>query len=435
MAKRNITKNRTDLSEWILHFVHDRENDQRPKYVIDPCGYAFGEDGEEEVDEHLLASEWEAENMDFDTKESDKIPAFNVLKLILAMGYIRGGFSYRKERKTIYGNRPAICFTEMPLHSLIHYSKNRSQTNLTSSYAIAFPRAELFKLGARNVLYGLTNEHKEADKGDQFFDTWHRNLAQSCGIGLHEQYRYVYTKLENYGGVDWTHEREWRLACEYGDYTKVGLNFLLKNESSNPIKLFSQIVVIVNTEEETEELINHLDQYYHGDIFDYSSQMVEKIKIISLEYLSTIPDVDLNNISIDNISHNAFKKYTKIKSLKESQKAVKLFFEEAVNYADKRHDEEWNNWSEKGLSFAGNGDYFDECAFVKIVLDEPTKKYSNALIDMGYATSNGSWGTILRKVKNPKTQSRTIKQFYCQNIIDKLSISTGESFSIYVKLD
>ena len=48
MAKRNITKNRTDLSEWILHFVHDRENDQRPKYVIEGGCEDDREDGEEE---------------------------------------------------------------------------------------------------------------------------------------------------------------------------------------------------------------------------------------------------------------------------------------------------------------------------------------------------------------------------------------------------
>lgn len=432
---KNIKKNRSDLSDWIIHFVHDRENDQRPDWVINPCGYAFGENGDEDVDEHIMASECEAENMDFDVAESDSVSAFKVLKLILAMGYIRAGFSYRKEKKTIYGNRPAICFTEMPLHALIQYSKNRSQSKYISPYAIAFPRTELFKYGARNVIYGLTNEHIEAKINDPYFDKWHRNLAQNCGIGLNEQYRYVYTNLDVYGGIDWTHEREWRLACDYGDHLKVGLNFLLVDEIENPIKLFSQIVVIVNTDEEADELINHLAQYYSGDNRMYSQKVIQSIRIISLLHLSSISNDNLTNITIENIEYKAFKKHTKVKSSKTDQDSVKTFLEEAIQYAEMKHVKEWDNWSKRGLKLAENGDYYDLCAFVDIVLDEPTKKYSNALIDLGYAKPNGSWGILLIKVTSPSTQSKTIKEFYCQNVIDKLSKLTGEKFSIHVHLD
>ncbi|MBK9048424.1 MAG: hypothetical protein IPL74_17640 [Bacteroidetes bacterium] len=428
-------KFRLDLSDWVIHFVHDKTNDQRPKWILDSCAYAFGEDGEEEVDEHLLASEREAENMNFDFKESDSLTAFETLKLILSMGYIRAGFSYRKEKKTIYGNRPAICFTEMPLHALIQYSKNRSYSGYTSSYAIAFPRDELFKYGARNVMYGLTNGHVEASSTDPFFDKWHRNLAQCCGIALHEQYRYVFTKIGDYKSIDWTHEREWRLACDYDCNPKVGLNFLLEEEESNPIKIFSQIVVIVNTNKEVNELINHLAQYYHGDIFMYSPEIVEKIKIVSLEHLSSISDDDLTKISIEDIDYSDFKSYTKVKSTKKIQEKVKLFIKEAFEYADIEHNKEWNNWSNKGLRLASNDDYYDLCAFVHVVLDEPTKIYSNALIDIGYAEPNGNWGIILKEIKSPPTQSRTIKKFYCQNIIKKLSELTGENFSIHEQLD
>lgn len=435
MSKKSIKRNRTDLSEWIIHFVHERKNDQRPVWIIDPCGYAFGDNGDEHVDEHILAQERECENDNFDISESDSISAFQVLKLILAMGYIRAGFSYRNERKTIYGNRPAICFTEMPLHALIQYSKNRSQLEYISPYAIAFPRAELFKFGARNVFYGLTTEHIEAKDGDPYFDPWHRNLAESCGLGLREQYRYVYTSLDESRGIDWTHEREWRLACDYGEYLKVGLNFLLEEESENPIKEFSQIVVIVNSDEEVNELINHLAQYYNGDLYSYSQKIVKRIKVISLQHLSTISNDDLSNISIDNIDFKSFKKYTKTSSTEQEQETVKEFLKEAIEYADKKHIEEWDNWSERGLTRDRNGDYLDLCAFVYIVVKEPTKKYSNALIDLGYAKPNGNWGILLREVKCPLTQSRTIKEFYCQNVINKLSKLTGEKFTIFSRLD
>lgn len=431
----NIKKDRTDLSDWIIHFVHDRSNDQRPEWIIEPCGYGFGETGEEVFDEYQLAIEREAENMNFEIHESDELTAFQVLKLILSMGHIRAGFSYRNQNKTIYGHRPAICFTEMPLHALIQYSKNRNKNQLTSSYAIAFPRKELFKAGARNVIYGLSGPHIEAVEGDEYFDEWHRSLSKKCGLSLNEQYRYVYTNLSGEKVTDWTHEREWRLPCEYGDYQKVGLNFLLDEEESNPITEFSEIVVIVDTNEESSALLRDLAQYYHGDLFNYSCKMVERIKIISLEQLAAIEESDLSKVSIDNIDYQVFKKHNVVSSTEEDRNQVKLFLQEAIEFANQKHLEEWNSWAEKGLTKESNGDYLDECAYVYVVLDNPTDCYSNALIDLGYAQPNGNWGVIIREIKSPLTQSRTIKEFYCQQIIQKLSELTGESFSIFTYLN
>lgn len=438
-----IKDNRTDLSEWIIHFVHDRRNDQRPDWVINPSSVHFPQyhsEDEDEVygfDEHLMSIEREAENMNFDIKEEDELSAFEVIKLMLSMGYIRAGFSYRKEEKTIYGNRPAICFTEMPLHALIQYAKNRSKSDLTSAYAIAFPRKELYNAGARNVFYGLSSPHKEAEEGDPYLDEYfHRNLSSECGISLNEQYRYVYTNLNGTKITDWTHEREWRLACDYGDHSMVGLNFLRENQDNCPLTMFSQVVVIVNTNKEVEILLKDLAQYFHGDLFDYSSLMVERIKIVSIEQLKALENADLTTISIDSIHYSCFAKHEKALSTKEQQDDVIRFLKIAEGHAEKLHNDHWEEWAARGLKkSSNNGDYNDYCAHVNIVLLEPTKPYSNALIELEYASPNGTWGIVLREVSSPRTQSVTIKEFYCNNIISKLKELTGENFSLHIKPD
>lgn len=68
--------------------------------------------------------------------------------------------------------------------------------------------------GARNVIYGLSGQHKESEPGDAFWGYGMRTLSSDCGLGINEQYRYVYTKLSQDKNVDWTFEREWRLPVK-----------------------------------------------------------------------------------------------------------------------------------------------------------------------------------------------------------------------------
>lgn len=118
-----------------------------------------------------------------------------MLKKILRDGYIRAGWSFRNNSPTIYGPKAAVCFTEMPLFGLIEYSKTRNAEYFIEDYGIAFLKDELYKAGARPVIYGLTTGHKEASEKDKYFGKGLRNLAFETGLGLKEQYRYVYTKL------------------------------------------------------------------------------------------------------------------------------------------------------------------------------------------------------------------------------------------------
>ena len=103
------------------------------------------------------------------------------------------GLSVVSTHSDIYGPKSAVCFTEMPLYALIDYVKARNKSGYADRYGIAFRREELFEAGARPVIYGLTGEHKEISSCESLCGF--RVLSECTGIGLHEQYRYVYTNL------------------------------------------------------------------------------------------------------------------------------------------------------------------------------------------------------------------------------------------------
>lgn len=174
---------RVDLSDWVIHFVHERRLDEYP----DPFSWA-GPAKSEQADEltedeaRRIADQCEAESAgripssfdqtgpqywDLDRNdeeyswESDAC-AITVLKKIVSDGFLRAGWSFRKGRATTYGPRPSVCFTEMPLYALLDYAKKRSHSGFVDTYAIALKREELFQAGGRPVIYGLTGEVLEA---------------------------------------------------------------------------------------------------------------------------------------------------------------------------------------------------------------------------------------------------------------------------------
>jgi hypothetical protein len=83
--------------------------------------------------------------------------AFWVLKTIIEDGGLKLGFSLRNDKTTIYGGRPAVCFTEMPLYSLAVYARERVTTRCTP-YGVAVTKLELYRAGGRQVIYGLSED-------------------------------------------------------------------------------------------------------------------------------------------------------------------------------------------------------------------------------------------------------------------------------------
>lgn len=240
-------RQRLDLTEWIIHFVHERKPEDNFEGLYEDLNFLA-----EELDNHQYLTEDDFRLCDY-YDESGKehfvndtyieneygidadASAFEVLKKILHDGFIHSSWSMRNLTPSIYGPKSAVCLTEMPLYALLEYAKVRGErSGYVGNYGLAFKRNELFNAGARPVIYGLTGTFKEAEY-DEKSVCQGRLLDESCGIGKHEQYRYVSTILHKKKGktIDWTHEREWRWALPDDRYGVPGLPFFLAKEYAN----------------------------------------------------------------------------------------------------------------------------------------------------------------------------------------------------------
>ena len=304
---------RTDVSEWVTHFIHRRnpETDPAEFFVnpdtLDPIDHP---DGFTYAGEPLyLSNRYEDDEWGLEPDAS----AFAVLRKILHDGYLKAGWSYRKTRfglhPTIYGPKAAVCFTEMPLHGLLEYSKSRNSEYSVQSYGIAFLKTELFQAGARQVIYGLSSPHQEADAGDTFAGLGMRTLHSSMGIGLREQYRYVATNLAR--KMDWTHEREWRWADTREQFQEPGMHFFLENDHHR----FSKLIVLVQSDKEAKQIVEELRTQYDAGMDNYGREyrksLIANTAVLSIESLSSLT-VDINTVRIDDLPLRSIPKIRKV---------------------------------------------------------------------------------------------------------------------------
>jgi hypothetical protein len=128
----------------------------------------------------------EYSSADFATQKLDRIvPAFDVLKEILASATIRGSGN----EGHVKGNRPAVCLSEIPLSAMHQFAQPPSEeTARYRFYGIALSKQSVFEVGGRPVIY-LPG-------------------AEAGWIPPEEKWRHV---RYEHGQVDFTHEREWRL--------------------------------------------------------------------------------------------------------------------------------------------------------------------------------------------------------------------------------
>src|SRR5690554_2388214 len=229
---------RYDISKRLIHFF--REVDTYSKNsVIFPEYWGF---------DHLV--------------EHNKFPPFFLLRSAIRHGRLFASWSIRNNNRTIYGKTPAICFSEMPLAAFIQSSIRRKEKGqLISTYAITFNKSDLFSIGARPVIYGLSTEPVNTSsnkRGDRLID--------ETQLPINEQYRYVtYHPIGN-KKIDWTHEREWRwpyrdsLESYYNQLDNYGM---IDEVDNIPSLIFNQyefkdIGVIVKTQKEAEIILSDI---------------------------------------------------------------------------------------------------------------------------------------------------------------------------------
>ena len=124
---------RTGISDYVIHFL--RRQDVKDLPIVFELGGQL----------HLA--------------DNDKIARMTEMECvfnIIAEGGLRGSFSFRNGKATIYGFEPTICFTEMPIINLLEYRNLRKNPYRVSDYETAVKRKILFKKGGRPVIYGLS---------------------------------------------------------------------------------------------------------------------------------------------------------------------------------------------------------------------------------------------------------------------------------------
>ncbi|KFF16525.1 hypothetical protein [Flavobacterium hydatis] len=407
---------RTDLSNWVIHFVHNVNTNNQSIESSFICGddqYAIP-DGFTYDGKPIRITEKYQED---DYGLPDEACAFEVLKKILHDGVIRAGWSFRSGNPTIYGSKAAACFTEMPLYALIDYAKKRNAEGYVEPYGIAFVKHELFEAGARPVIYGLSVPPKEAVAGDPNFGIGLRSLAAECGIGSKEMYRYVYTKLTRNKSVNWMHEREWRWADVAEEFEFFGMPFYALNEQTK----FTKVIIIVKTKYESKEILEHLINLLHSRTTNFDREY--DLKLISNTYVLAIDELegltnDTASVNLDDLPLSRVPKLPKITVSSEMSERVK----EAVRAAEL-------------ICYEVSKQYFEQygekdiCGNCTIVTSIPNTEITQALIDLEIANSYAK-GDYSFYLKTYPTQALTAKEKGYTAAAEYLTKTLGQKFTM-----
>jgi len=220
------------------------------------------------------------------TRQGDK-SSFETLKSIIVSGQINCGWSVRGSngKRTIFGTRPAICFTDMPLFGFHRYVVNRNERTKVDFYGIALHKNTMFKLGARNVIYGTTTENEQEHEDIEGSGGW-----SNPNLGANEQYRYMLTKIGDLN--DWTHEREWRWANHFNKSIGEHLPLWKNNIDHRFIEDIGDldfshdrgIFIITRYEHEVDELKNVFSTFTNKRI--YNRRNTQMTFAFSLEKVS-----------------------------------------------------------------------------------------------------------------------------------------------------
>lgn len=177
------------------------------------------------------------------TKSNESVNGFENLFKILTEKNILGSTT---ESGFICGNIPAVCFQDMPLHSIaenIYYEqflkKNQDREEYRyTGYGLRFSKEYIYQKGGRPVIYDRTQDAKSYLDKDNYWRIVNFDLSNK----------------NNY--IDWMHEREWRLpnnldfelsAVEVLLHDEKGYKKFIKQcrEISNPDILYEIKAIIV----------------------------------------------------------------------------------------------------------------------------------------------------------------------------------------------
>ena len=377
---------RKDLSSWLLHSTRER--------TLENC--AVQSNGGALLPHHANSER----NNDFyfwDIRDCEKVlgseaSPFQVLCRIIEDGHIRASWALRKNRPTIYGPRPAVCFTEMPLYAHLTHARGKGVYNV-SPYAIAVRKDDFYQAGGRQVIYGLSVKHQE--KEDCYINKqfkWPRELRECCGLSENEQYRYVATNLSGIKRIDWTHEREWRWIDGKDVCLCPGLPIWLEDNLH-----FKKVLVIVKTDDEAMEVLDILKRLYDAGGNDYDFMFCKET--LKNTRVTTLEDIDSENsinrfLRIEDLRGTSKKRFrspkvdagfvSKVKKvLSEAQKQAAIATRNAIKEA-----RENGGCNEQGL-------VKDVSGFASVVIHDSQSPVVSALKKLGEVKANGDIGYFI----------------------------------------
>lgn len=333
---------RTDISDYVIHFLRKQQIKDLPAAFEYEGKIHFAEDND-------IADMNEMECL------------FN----IVAEGGLRGSFSFRNGKATIYGYTPTVCFTEMPLINLLEYRRLRKNPYRISDYGIAVKKRDLFKKGGRPVIYGLS-----PDNAFEFSDDIDQNPAiriiKETIVPIKEQYRYVAFQLGGNKEIDWTHEREWRIAGNDEIWPDDGtFDEFYHGTYLFDLDDFEEVVFIVKTKQEALELERYVRPKYDGG-YTRSGEFTIKLKFLVLDLaVDLFSKGELKNI--EDLPNDVFYNFDYVKL---SQERITQLHEvlEYCKLEAKRIGEEYLE-KHKDFGFCG------WCNIVSWEADNPTVRY------------------------------------------------------------
>ena len=320
------------MTEWVLHFIRDCNDDDIPDDSVLKYDYyeTFPYHENKELNDRF--DSWRIS--DEGSPLASDASAFHVLMKIISDGHIRSNWAFRKRRATIYGPRPAACFTEMPLYALVEYAKTRN-TKSVGSYATGVLKKELYQAGGRPAIYRLSKNHVERRPAPSFSWNWPRKLHPSCEIGEAEQYRYVAMSMSTERPIDWSHEREWRWADHLDQCSCPGLPVWLDEEPFS----FSRVMIVVPKSSEVKPVLDLLKSLHDAGGNDYdqlfSRKTLAATSVVSLEELEArVSDLMIEGIRLEDIPASQIQRFKTPQAAPELIEKVRSVLAEAKQAAD-----------------------------------------------------------------------------------------------------
>jgi len=409
---------REDITDWLIHFTKDISSKNQTEIYI--------KDEDEEGEAYILDYSNQIPN------GYTSLTAFECLKNIVTECGIRYNYSLRNGKTTLFGGSPVICFTEMPLKSFIEYAKVRNPSS-NSTYGIAIRKKEMYKYGARPVIYGLSN--------DQDFryitkNNFNRTLDPSI-LSLNEQYRLVTFDLSD-KNIDWSHEREWRLKKP-----EIDSDYILAEHNSNHLEevpalnvfseesYCSEILLIVNNQNEADEIhdivLAQLDS--KGNEYGVSFDP----KKISLLLLENISDTSPYPHRIEDLPPEAYYKVDFVSLTPQELSLLMETIEEAKTTVTKNASIKFHKTT--SLTRLTSGNYIDGCGNSSIHCSNPRNKYLRKMIELGKARAYGDGYSLVFIGETDSIQGVSYHEFVAKEVCDYVNGKLGTSFFVKTYFD